>query len=91
MGRKADLQAELDRLGVAYRQKDTVAVLDALVAGEAGPVAESAEDQIAAREERRCARRAETALAGENRAADQHTAALQVRTAAQQATDRAEA
>ena len=94
MGRKADLQAKLDRLGVTYRQKDTIAVLEGLFPGPAPSApepAETPEEQVAAREERRSARRAETAVAGENRGADQHAAALQVRTAAQQAMDRSEA
>ncbi len=91
MGRKADLQGHLDGLGVAYKQKDTIPMLEAALVAALRSPGETAEEQVAAREERRAARRQEAAVAAENRAADQHTAALQVRTAAQQAMDRAEA
>lgn len=44
MARKADLQAELDALGIDYKAKDTIAVLEAKLAGAASEAEGVTED-----------------------------------------------
>ncbi len=104
MGRKADLQYELTKAGVPFGERDTIADLeDALadveiVDGEPEdvdgtpddvPAVEGSPTELAKREARRQARRDEAALAALNRANDVAAAKAKVRTAAQQALDRA--
>ncbi len=94
MGRKADLQAELTAAGIPFLERMVISRLEALLAEADKP--ESAEEIVAEtdgtpkdREERRQARRDEAALAALNRANDIAAAKAKVRTAAQQALDRA--
>lgn len=89
MARKADLQAELDILGIPYVWRDTIAQLEAKLGTVAG-IADSEEAQmIAERRERQVGRRDEAGVAARNRAENEAVAASEVRTAAQQALDRA--
>ena len=98
--KKADFQADAAALGIEFEQSHTIAELKASIAtvvGIASPDDERSQEEIdtaemsAGRKARREAHAKEAALAFENRAKDQAEAAAKIRTAAQQAVDRAEA
>lgn len=95
---KAQYQKEAKALGIEFTEKTTVKQLQTAIKFGAKPVSEKPaanklsepEQTLKDREARREADREEAALAAKNRADDQAAAAAKVRTAAQQAVDRAE-